>query len=269
MTASPIRGPPTPLQSRRSACLPLLQRHQQPPIDDNSSNTPAPLHTTTRPHSLHELAPAATILPPLRSGFHLQQSRNTNDDEPVAVEVGTVVGDNGFGNSESTNDDEPVTIGRGRLNGTNDAHAPGCEGPRKVGDVEFIGRNSNHIMAIPTSYPKFGIVWCTPPHMKYWWSNLGYYGQSVVEKALGSLPSLININPCRQLIEAATAFWDETRSVFRFGDVEMTPLLEEIGGYIENKMFPKEMRWQQTEVIVPKSVTLEEQATNWVSMAAD
>ncbi|KAF3659198.1 hypothetical protein FXO37_14061 [Capsicum annuum] len=124
-------------------------------------------------------------------------------------------------------------------------------------------------VAIPTSYPKFGRVWCTPPHMKYWWSDLGYYGQSVVEKALGSLPSLININPCRQLIEAATAFWDETKSVFRFGDVEMTPLLEEIGGYIENKMFPKEKRWQQTEVIVPKSVTLEEQATNWVSMAAD
>ncbi|KAM3319315.1 hypothetical protein P3S67_006515 [Capsicum chacoense] len=81
--ASPSHGPPTPLHSRRSARLPLLQRHQQPPIGDNSTSMPAPLHTTTRPHSLHEPAPAMTGLPSLRSGLHLQQSRNTNDDEPA------------------------------------------------------------------------------------------------------------------------------------------------------------------------------------------
>lgn len=34
--------------------------------------------------------------------------------------------------------------------------------------------------------------------------------------------------------------------------------MEEIRGYVENKMFPRAMRWQQAEVIIPKSVTLEE-----------
>lgn len=50
----------------------------------------------------------------------------------------------------------------------------------------------------------------------------------------------MNINPYRELIEAATAFWDEMRSVFRFGDVEMTLLLEEIGRYVENRCFQEQ-----------------------------
>ncbi|KAF3634925.1 hypothetical protein FXO38_24912 [Capsicum annuum] len=100
----------------------------------------------------------------------------TCDFHQVAVEVGTIVSDDGFGNSESTNDvasnkvihdllcnlfvrgcfyplgevvnynkDKAVTIGRGRLNGTNNIHALSCEGPRRVSDMEFIGKNSNHI----------------------------------------------------------------------------------------------------------------------------
>lgn len=80
----------------------------------------------------------------------------------------------------------------------------------------------------------------------------------MVEKALGSLPSLMNINPCREIFEDSTAFWGETRSVFRFGDIEMTLLLEEIGWYIENKMLSSARRWQKAEVIIPKNVTLDE-----------
>lgn len=55
----------------------------------------------------------------------------------------------------------------------------------------------------------------------------------MVRKTLGSFPSLMQIIPCRKLIEVATTFWDEARSVLSFVDIEMKPLLKEIGGYVE------------------------------------
>lgn len=41
--------------------------------------------------------------------------------------------------------DEPVTIIRGRLNGTNDIHAPTCEGQRGAGVVKLTRRNLKHV----------------------------------------------------------------------------------------------------------------------------
>lgn len=65
----------------------------------------------------------------------------------------------------------------------------------------------------------------------------------MVKKVLRRLPSLKQVTLCRELIEVAIAFWEEKRLVFRFTDVEMTPLLEKIGGYVENNHVPSKMRW--------------------------
>lgn len=84
------------------------------------------------------------------------------------------------------------------------------------------------------AYPRFSMVWYIPDSLKGWWRDLGIQGQGEVRKVLGHLPSLMEVKPCKELIEAVTAFWDKERMVFRFGDVELTLLLEEIRGYVKN-----------------------------------
>ncbi|XP_075081554.1 uncharacterized protein LOC142166366 [Nicotiana tabacum] len=78
--------------------------------------------------------------------------------------------------------------------------------------------------------PRFGMVTNIRPKLLSWWEDLHFSDQTLVRKYLGDLPSLLEIQPNNKIIEAATLFWDCERSVFRFGDIEMTPLLEEIGG---------------------------------------
>ncbi|XP_060175420.1 uncharacterized protein LOC132606099 [Lycium barbarum] len=102
-------------------------------------------------------------------------------------------------------------------------------------------------------YPRFSMVLSIPPQLKAWWIDLGDYGQRVVRGALGHLPSLMNIQPCRDIIDAATVFWDEKRVMFRFGNNEMTPLLEEMGGYVENAaLLHMKKKWQNCGMIIPK-----------------
>lgn len=52
-----------------------------------------------------------------------------------------------------------------------------------------------------------------------------------MRRVLGNLPSLVDVQPCKELIEAYTMFWDEKMVVFRFENLEKTPLLEKIGGF--------------------------------------
>lgn len=68
------------------------------------------------------------------------------------------------------------------------------------------------------------------PRLLSWWEDLHSSDQPLVRKYLGNLPSLLEIQPNNKIIEATTLFWDCERTVFRFGDIEMTPLLEQIGG---------------------------------------
>ena len=69
-----------------------------------------------------------------------------------------------------------------------------------------------------------------------------------MKRVLRNLPYLLDIQPNNVLIEAATMFWDEKRVVFRFGDIEMTPLLEEIGGFAG-------LPWDSPGLLVPENRT--------------
>lgn len=55
--------------------------------------------------------------------------------------------------------------------------------------------------------------------------------------------------PSKELIEAATIFWDEMRPVFRFENLKMTPLLEKIRGFAK-------LPWDSPNFLVPKKRTL-------------
>ena len=68
------------------------------------------------------------------------------------------------------------------------------------------------------------------PKFLNWWEDLHSSDKTLVRKHLGNLPSLLEIQPNNMIIEAATLFWDYERIMFCLRDIEMTPLLEEIGG---------------------------------------
>lgn len=46
---------------------------------------------------------------------------------------------------------------------------------------------------------------------------------------LGVVSSIMGVKPRKELVQTATMFWDEKNVVFQFGNLEMTPLPEEIG----------------------------------------
>lgn len=75
--------------------------------------------------------------------------------------------------------------------------------------------------------------------------DLDLEGKIMKRKALESFPSLMQVTSYREFIEMDTTFWDKTRSVFSFGDVEMTPLLEEIKGY-----HPKECHSRRSSQLI-------------------
>ncbi|KAK4340324.1 hypothetical protein RND71_041786 [Anisodus tanguticus] len=54
-----------------------------------------------------------------------------------------------------------------------------------------------------------------------------------IRRRLGCLVSLFNIFPDQHLVRALIHFWDPDRVVFRFGDFEMTPTLEEISYFTD------------------------------------
>lgn len=64
------------------------------------------------------------------------------------------------------------------------------------------------------------------------------------KKGIGELSYL------RELIKAATIFLDEKGSIFKFGDVKITPLLKEIEGYIKDINLLLKKSRQKVEVII-------------------
>jgi len=87
-----------------------------------------------------------------------------------------------------------------------------------------------------------------PPLLLDWWRDLPSGDPNHVKRVLGNLSSLLDLQPNKMLIEAATLFWVNERVVFRFGDIEMTPLLEEIGGFA---MLP----WDSSDLLAPENCT--------------
>ncbi|KAH0700949.1 hypothetical protein KY284_015164 [Solanum tuberosum] len=74
----------------------------------------------------------------------------------------------------------------------------------------------------------------TPNLLRVWWYNLNAYQKRELSIHLGHLPSIMNLGVWPKFIEVVTRFWDDERMVFRFGDVEMTPTVEEIRDCLDN-----------------------------------
>lgn len=69
--------------------------------------------------------------------------------------------------------------------------------------------------------------------LRFWWRNLKQDHELEVRRLLGGLTFLLFVIPDRYLIMALLKFWDPTKTVFRFRDFELTPTIEEIGGFLD------------------------------------
>nr|XP_004240681.1 uncharacterized protein LOC101266522 [Solanum lycopersicum] len=79
--------------------------------------------------------------------------------------------------------------------------------------------------------PKFIITDKTPQLLMDWWKDMHEFRRTEIFKHLDFLSDIMRFSPDRDLIEALIPFWDSTNNVFRFSDFELTPSLEELGGF--------------------------------------
>lgn len=66
------------------------------------------------------------------------------------------------------------------------------------------------------------------PFLRVWWVKMDECDKREVRKHIGHLPSLMEMEAWPDLISVMIKFWDKNCVVFRFGDVELTPTLEEM-----------------------------------------
>ena len=83
-------------------------------------------------------------------------------------------------------------------------------------------------MAQSHSREKFKMV--TKPNncLKLWWDYMGPDERKIIRTCIGHLPSLIEMDAWPKIIHVLTTFWDDHNMVFHFGDVELTPTIEEV-----------------------------------------
>ncbi|KAH0665322.1 hypothetical protein KY290_027584 [Solanum tuberosum] len=76
------------------------------------------------------------------------------------------------------------------------------------------------------------------------------FRRTKIFKHLGFLTDIMRFSPDRDLIEVLIPFWDSTSNVFRFNDFELTPTLEELGGFTG---LSKDLR--NKTLIAPRSIS--------------
>ncbi|KAH0665167.1 hypothetical protein KY285_026373 [Solanum tuberosum] len=83
-----------------------------------------------------------------------------------------------------------------------------------------------------------------------WWNDIHQFRRTEIFKHLGFLTNIMRFSPDRGLIEALIAFWDSTNNIFRSSNFELTPMLEELGGFTG---LGKDLR--RKTLIAPRSVS--------------
>ena len=68
-------------------------------------------------------------------------------------------------------------------------------------------------------FPRFDMVVEAPPLLKIWYNDLDGDHRRTINKYVGALTELLNMNGLPELIEILTGYWDNEKMVFRFGTV--------------------------------------------------
>lgn len=79
------------------------------------------------------------------------------------------------------------------------------------------------------------------------------FDKKEVQRHIGYLPSLMEMVVWPDLIGAMIKFWDSKHIVFRFGDVELTPTLEEVvASYKSVGMCNKRKFKPEDDILIPE-----------------
>ncbi|KAF3675328.1 hypothetical protein FXO38_04803 [Capsicum annuum] len=84
-----------------------------------------------------------------------------------------------------------------------------------------------------TNFANTQMVVCVPIKPRRWWENIKMDHGFKIKRTLGFLTSLIYFASNRHIVKALLKFWNSIRVVFKFKDFELTPTIEEIGGFID------------------------------------
>ena len=98
-------------------------------------------------------------------------------------------------------------------------------------------------MAYP-HFPNTQMVVKVNPILKTWWKDIQKNRELEANELLGGLTALISVESDRHLIKALLKFWYTERLVFKFKDFELTPTIEEVGGFLG-------LAYKEREMIVP------------------
>ena len=75
--------------------------------------------------------------------------------------------------------------------------------------------------------PKLGFDTETDPRLSVWYHKLSPEDSTRFQRHFGFLGSLLQVKTDGHMLESLVVFWDSTVMVFRFGEQEPTPTLEE------------------------------------------
>ncbi|KAF3674071.1 putative beta-caryophyllene synthase-like [Capsicum annuum] len=126
---------------------------------------------------------------------------------------------------------QQVCVGLGKV-ATKDALDWLANEPPILDALCIIGRLLNDLashedMAQLRSHKKFKMVTKTDDFLKLWWDHISAKERKIVRTQFRHLPSLIEMDAWPEMIHVLTTFWDDQNMVFHFGDVELTPTIEE------------------------------------------
>ena len=81
--------------------------------------------------------------------------------------------------------------------------------------------------------PKLGFATETDHRLSVWYHKLSVEGSARLQRHFGFLGSLLQVQVDSHMLESLIVFWDPTVMVFRFGEQELTPTLEEYAGLLK------------------------------------
>ena len=108
-----------------------------------------------------------------------------------------------------------------------------------------------------------------PPQLTMWYNDFDGDHRRTLNKYVGALTELVNMNGWPKLIEVLTRYWDSHKMVFHFGTAEITPTLEEIRDCIDTVGTGIEIRARkQEDIFIPNKPSVENIA-DWFGLIKD
>ena len=118
-------------------------------------------------------------------------------------------------------------------------------------------------------FQKFDKVVLTPPLLTMWYDNFDGDHRRTLNKYVGTLIELININGWLEIVEVLMGYWDRQRMVFRFGTAKITPTFEEIRNCIDTVGTGIERKARKQEDIFIANKPFAEDIADWLRLGKD